>query len=152
MASFPIIAADVGIEYSTVRHISLNRVYPGEVRLGDDWFPGLHEVLVDPSLFNASYRGHTKGQRRSRDLLGPCPLWTMRQSGGGTPNSGDTLRSRAAPRVAADRWCRRPDVTDLPSRCLSRAVIAKQSFTFSNWRIRQSSGRHRICVEERSSV
>jgi len=68
-ASFPVIAADVGIEYSTVRHISLNRVYLGEVRLGDDWFPGLHEALVDSELFHASDRGHTKGQRRSRDLL-----------------------------------------------------------------------------------
>ncbi|HQU00704.1 MAG TPA: recombinase family protein, partial [Acidimicrobiales bacterium] len=68
-ASYPVIAADVGIEYSTVRHISLNRVYLGEVRLGEHWFPGLHEALVDHELFDASFRGHTKGQRRSRDLL-----------------------------------------------------------------------------------
>ena len=68
-ASFPVISADVGIEYSTVRHISLNRVYVGEVRLGDDWFPGHHEALVDVDLFNATHRGHTKGQRRSRDVL-----------------------------------------------------------------------------------
>ena len=68
-ASFPTIAAEVGIEYSTVRHISLNRVYLGEVRLGNDWFPGIHEALIEPSQFNATIRAHTKGQRRSRDLL-----------------------------------------------------------------------------------
>jgi len=68
-ASFPVIAADVGIEYSTARHISLNRVYLGEVRLGDDWFPGQHPALVDQSQFDAAHRGHTTGQRRSKDLL-----------------------------------------------------------------------------------
>ncbi len=68
-ASFAVIAADVGIEYSTTRHISLNRVYLGEVRLGDDWFPGQHLALVDAAQFDAAHRGHTKGQRRSKDLL-----------------------------------------------------------------------------------
>src|ERR1700689_109758 len=68
-ASFPTISADVGIEYSTARHISLNRVYLGEVRLGDDWFPGQHPALVDQSQFDAAHRGHTTGQRRSKDLL-----------------------------------------------------------------------------------
>jgi site-specific DNA recombinase len=68
-ASFPVIAADVGIEYSTARHISLNRVYLGEVRLGDDWFPGQHPALIDQSQFDAAHRGHTTGQRRSKDLL-----------------------------------------------------------------------------------
>jgi site-specific DNA recombinase len=42
-ASYPVVSADVGIEYSTARHISLNRVYLGEVRLGDNWFKGIHE-------------------------------------------------------------------------------------------------------------
>ena len=68
-ASYPVIASDVGIEYSTARHISMNRVYLGEVRLGDDWFPGLHPALVDAAQFNAAHRGHTTGQRRSKDLL-----------------------------------------------------------------------------------
>jgi site-specific DNA recombinase len=68
-ASFPVIAADVGIEYSTARHISMNRVYLGEVRLGDDWFPGQHPALVDVAQFDAAHRGHTTGQRRSKDLL-----------------------------------------------------------------------------------
>jgi NifU-like protein involved in Fe-S cluster formation len=68
-ASFAVIAADVGIECSTTRHISLNRVYLGEVRLGDDWFPGQHLALVDAAQFDAAHRGHTKGQRRSKDLL-----------------------------------------------------------------------------------
>lgn len=68
-ASYPVISADVGIEYSTARHISLNRVYLGEVRLGDDWFKGVHASLVDEATFNAAQRAHTKGQRRSRDVL-----------------------------------------------------------------------------------
>jgi site-specific DNA recombinase len=68
-ASFPTISADVGIEYSTARHISMNRVYLGEVRLGDDWFPGQHLALVDQSQFDAAHHGHTTGQRRSKDLL-----------------------------------------------------------------------------------
>ena len=68
-ASYPVIASDVGIEYSTARHISMNRVYLGEVRLGSDWFKGLHTALVDEAQFNAAHRGHTTGQRRSKDLL-----------------------------------------------------------------------------------
>ena len=68
-ASYATIAADVGIEYSTVRHISMNRVYLGEVRLGDDWFAGHHLALVDQGQFSAAHRGHTTGQRRSKDLL-----------------------------------------------------------------------------------
>jgi site-specific DNA recombinase len=68
-ASYPVISADVGIEYSTARHISLNRVYLGEVRLGNDWFKGVHAPLVDEATFNAAQRAHTKGQRRSRDVL-----------------------------------------------------------------------------------
>ena len=68
-ASYPVISSDVGIEYSTARHISMNRVYLGEVRLGSDWFKGQHTALVDETLFNAAHRGHTTGQRRSKDLL-----------------------------------------------------------------------------------
>jgi len=68
-ASYPTISSDVGIEYSTARHISMNRVYLGEVRLGNEWFKGQHPALVDETLFNAALRGHTTGQRRSKDLL-----------------------------------------------------------------------------------
>ena len=68
-ASYPVISADVGIEYSTARHISMNRVYVGDVRLGDEWFAGQHLALVDQNLFDAAHRSHTTGQRRSKDLL-----------------------------------------------------------------------------------
>lgn len=63
------ISSDVGIKYSMARHISMNRVYLGEVRLGSDWFPGQYPVRVDETQFNAAHRGHTTGQRRSKDLL-----------------------------------------------------------------------------------
>ena len=68
-ASYPEISRDVGMDYSTVRHISLNRVYRGEVKLGDDWFAGIHSPLVSPELFDAAQRAHTPGKRRSKDLL-----------------------------------------------------------------------------------
>jgi hypothetical protein len=68
-ASYPTVSADVGIEYSTARHISLNRVYLGEVRLGDNWFKGIHEALVDEVTFMAAQRANPTGQRRSKDLL-----------------------------------------------------------------------------------
>ena len=68
-ASYPVVSADVGIEYSTARHISLNRVYLGEVRLGDNWFKGIHEPLVDETTFAAAQRANPTGQRRSKDLL-----------------------------------------------------------------------------------
>jgi len=68
-ASYPVIAAEVGIEYSTVRHISLNRVYLGEIVLSGNWYPGIHAPLVNEQQFNAAQRSHTPGQRRSRDLL-----------------------------------------------------------------------------------
>ena len=68
-ASYAAISAEVGIEYSTVRHISMNRVYLGEVRLGDDWFAGHHLALVDQVQFDAAHNGHTTGQRHSKDLL-----------------------------------------------------------------------------------
>ncbi len=68
-ASYPEISRDVGMDYSTVRHISLNRVYQGEVKLGVDWFAGIHSPLVSPELFDAAQRAHTPGKRRSKDLL-----------------------------------------------------------------------------------
>jgi site-specific DNA recombinase len=67
--SLPEIEAQVGIGYSTVRHIVGNRVYLGEVRLRDEWFPGSHEPLVSPELFEAATPAHLPGRRRGRDLL-----------------------------------------------------------------------------------
>ena len=68
-ASFPDIATETGITYSTARHICENRVYVGHVRLREEWGPGIHPSLVTLEVFNAAQRGHTKGQRRSKDLL-----------------------------------------------------------------------------------
>jgi hypothetical protein len=67
--SLPEIEAQVGIGYSTVRHIVGNRVYLGQVRLRDEWFPGIHEPLVSAELFEAAARAHLPGRRRGRDLL-----------------------------------------------------------------------------------
>ena len=63
------IEAQVGIGYSTVRHIVGNRVYLGQVRLREEWFPGIHEALVSAELFEAAARAHLPGRRRGRDLL-----------------------------------------------------------------------------------
>ena len=68
-ASYGSIESQVGIKYSTVRHICLNRVYLGQVTYQDEWFDGRHAPLVDLALFNAAQRSHTPGQRRSKDLL-----------------------------------------------------------------------------------
>jgi len=48
------IADDVGFTFSTVLHICHNRVYLGETRLRDEWFPGLHAPLVSLEQFNAA--------------------------------------------------------------------------------------------------
>jgi site-specific DNA recombinase len=63
------IADDVGFTYSTVQHICQNRVYLGQTRLRDEWFPGVHAPLVTLEQFNAAQRSHTPGKRRSKDLL-----------------------------------------------------------------------------------
>jgi len=68
-ASYPAIEREVGICYSTVRQIVHNRVYLGEVRLRDQWFPGNHPALVTREKFDAAHRGHVPGRRRGRDLL-----------------------------------------------------------------------------------
>jgi site-specific DNA recombinase len=68
-ASYPEIASEVGIKYSTVRSICLNRAYLGQVKYSGEWYPGIHAPLVNEGQFNAAQRGHTKGQRRSKDLL-----------------------------------------------------------------------------------
>jgi site-specific DNA recombinase len=68
-ASYPVIAAEVGIKYSTVRSICLNRAYLGQVKYSGGWYPGIHAPLVNELQFNAAQRGHTKGKRRSKHLL-----------------------------------------------------------------------------------
>ena len=68
-ASYPVIAAEVGIKYSTVRHICLNRAYLGETHYSGEWFAGIHPPLVNEQQFNAAQRPHTQGQRRSKDVL-----------------------------------------------------------------------------------
>ena len=68
-SSYAVIAREVGLGYSTVRHILENRVYLGEVRLRDDWYAGIHDALVTLAEFDASARGHIPGRRRSKDLL-----------------------------------------------------------------------------------
>ena len=67
--SYPAIEAEAGFKYSTVRHICENRVYLGETRLRDQWFPGNHPPLISVELFDAAGRSHTPGRRRSKDML-----------------------------------------------------------------------------------
>ena len=68
-ASYPEVAHISGLKYSTARHLLANRVYLGEVRIKDDWFPGKHDSLVTPAEFEAASRGHVPGRRRRSDLL-----------------------------------------------------------------------------------
>ncbi len=68
-SSYPAIENEIGVKFSTIRHICFNRVYVGEVTLGGEWFKGQHEPLVSPELFAAAQRAHTTGKRRSKDLL-----------------------------------------------------------------------------------
>lgn len=67
--SYTEIDAATGITYSTVRQICGNRVYLGETRLRDKWYPGIHEPLVTPELFQAAQRGNATGKRVGSDLL-----------------------------------------------------------------------------------
>jgi DNA invertase Pin-like site-specific DNA recombinase len=109
-ASYPAIAAETGICYSTARHILENRVYLGEVSLSNEWGPGIHQALVTLDEFNASQRGHTKGQRRSADLLsgvvrcgavptgGLCPLQRAQPGALRVPAPGRGLQAARASR------------------------------------------------------
>jgi site-specific DNA recombinase len=63
------IEEEVGVKYSTVRAICLNRAYLGESKYSGEWYPGIHAPLVNERQFSAAQRSHTKGQRRSKDLL-----------------------------------------------------------------------------------
>ncbi len=68
-ASYPAIETEVGICYSAVRQIVHNRVYLGEVRLRDRWFPGKHQAVITRDEFTAVLRSHVAGRRRGRDVL-----------------------------------------------------------------------------------
>ncbi|MGC1237909.1 MAG: recombinase family protein [Acidimicrobiales bacterium] len=68
-SSYQRIADEVGMKYSTARHICENRVYIGEVQLSGDWGDGVHAPLVTLEQFNAAQRPHTQGKRPGRDLL-----------------------------------------------------------------------------------
>lgn len=59
----------VGIKYSTAMAIVASRIYLGEVLYNGEWFPGVHEAIVTPELFNAAQRGHLSGRRQSTHLL-----------------------------------------------------------------------------------
>ena len=100
-ASYAEIEAEVGIRYSTVRHIVMNRVYRGEARLRDEWFPGIHQALVSPADWDAAQRVNQTGRRIGKDLLagrvrcGLCGRW--RPWATTTATSPSTAASTEAP-------------------------------------------------------
>jgi site-specific DNA recombinase len=58
-----------GIKFSTVGAILRSRIYLGEVRHKEEWFPGLHEAIISVEEFEAAERPFVKGRRRGKDLL-----------------------------------------------------------------------------------
>jgi len=69
-ASYAAIEAEVGISYSTVRQILHNKVYLGQTRLRDQWFPGIHQALVSEEEFQSADKAHPhRAGRRGRDVL-----------------------------------------------------------------------------------
>lgn len=67
--SYRAIQERVGVKYSTVKSILDSRTYLGEVPHNGEWFPGLHEPLLSEEEWRAAHSRHTKGVRRSRDVL-----------------------------------------------------------------------------------
>ena len=67
--SYNEIEVATGIKYSTVRQICHNRVYLGETKLRDKWYPGIHPPLVTPEQFEAAQRGNSTGKAIGKDLL-----------------------------------------------------------------------------------
>lgn len=63
------IADSSGVKYSTVIAILHSRVYLGEVLLNGEWYPGHHDPIITPAVFEAAHRGRIKGRRRGKDLL-----------------------------------------------------------------------------------
>lgn len=67
--SYPEIERVTGVKYSTVRQVCHNRVYVGETKLRNEWYPGVHQPLVTPELFDAAQKGNLRGVRIGHDLL-----------------------------------------------------------------------------------
>lgn len=67
--SYPTIERLTGINYSTVRQVCHNRAYLGETKLGEKTYPGVHQPLVTPELFEAAQKANRVGVRIGRDLL-----------------------------------------------------------------------------------
>jgi hypothetical protein len=65
---FASIARKTGVSFSTVRQIVGNRVYLGEVRLRDRWFPGIHRRLSMQSCLS----GHNESILSAGDVAGIC--------------------------------------------------------------------------------
>ena len=80
-ASLPDVARISGLKYSTARHLLANRVYLGEVRIKDEWYPGKHEPLVTPAEFEAASSGPcSRPSSRFRSPYRPSPLRHVRQA------------------------------------------------------------------------
>ena len=63
------ISSDVGIEYSMARHISMNRVYLGEVRLGSE---GVSDQSADGGRIFLGYPVLVEGVPMGDDRPIPC--------------------------------------------------------------------------------
>jgi len=64
-----VISSDVGIEYSMARHISMNRVYLGEVRLGSE---GVSDQSADGGRIFLGYPVLIEGVPMGDDRPIPC--------------------------------------------------------------------------------
>lgn len=70
-ASFHEIERQTGVKFSTVRAITLSRIYLGEVLLNGEWFPGRHQPIITEADWHAAHRGQVPGvgRRRGSDVL-----------------------------------------------------------------------------------
>jgi hypothetical protein len=91
-ASYRRIEELTGVKLSTVASVLKSRVYLGEIPHRGEWFPGIHEALVDRELWEAAQRSRLPGRRRSRHFLagrvrcGICGrLATVKDNGDGRP-------------------------------------------------------------------
>lgn len=58
-----------GVKHSTVVQILRNRAYLGEISHKKDWYPGQHDAIISPELWEAAHKGRQRGVRRGQDLL-----------------------------------------------------------------------------------
>jgi site-specific DNA recombinase len=101
-ASYPVIAAEVGIKYSTVRAICLNRAYLGEVKYSAEWYPGNHPPW---SMSSSSTRlsaatpqdsGGARTSSRARCVAGSVDEWRACTTTTATnPSTGVATADRA---------------------------------------------------------